>query len=27
VTVNVSGDQFFWVIDPAEIPAHTEVRF
>lgn len=26
-TVKVSGGQFFWTIDPAVLPAHTEVRF
>jgi cytochrome c oxidase subunit 2 len=26
-TVKVSGGQFFWTIDPAVLPARTEVRF
>jgi cytochrome c oxidase subunit 2 len=26
-TVTVSGGQFFWSIDPTEVPAHTQVRF
>lgn len=25
--VKVSGGQFYWTIDPAVLPAHTEVRF
>lgn len=26
-TVKVAGGQFYWTIDPAVLPAHTEVRF
>jgi cytochrome c oxidase subunit 2 len=26
-TIEVSGGQFFWSIDPTEVPAHTAVRF